>query len=291
MVALARQPGFSLATFGDLLRVPASETSLEKEKARGADIHICYSPADSLELAEQMATRQVVMLAIGFETTTPAIAATVLQAEAMGLENWSIYCVLKKVPPALQALLAADGHNLDGLILPGHVAAVTGRSEFDFIAARYGIPAAVTGFEPVDLCLGLYQLLCSLREGEKAVSNAYPHVVREQGNRQAQNTTAACFETADSHWRGFGSISGSGLKLRKHFARFDAQVRFALKPPPVPETENCLCGPILTGRARPPQCPHFGTACTPLSPIGPCMVSTEGACSAYYQYGNGRHTS
>ncbi len=284
MVALAGRKDFSVVTFGDLLRVPASDTSLEREVAGGADVHICYSPADSLDLARQLAPREVVMLAVGFETTAPAIAATVLQAGTKGLKNWSIYCALKKVPPALRALLGPDGHNLDGMILPGHVAAVTGRREFDFIAWEYGIPAVVTGFEPVDLCFGLYRLLCDIKAGEKKVVNSYSHVVKEEGNREAQAQVSQCFEITDARWRGFGLIPDSGLKLNKLFARFDAQLRFGLDPVPACEESGCLCGRILTGKAKPPQCPHFGSTCTPLAPIGPCMVATEGACGAYYRF-------
>lgn len=284
ILALAELKEVITVTFGDLLRVRGSVSSLEQARARGARVEICCSPVEALSLAQRHPRREIILLGIGFETTAPAMASTVLQAKSMRLDNFSIFTTLKLVPPALHALLREQTFKLDGLILPGHVSAVLGRSAFDFLSRQYALPAVVTGFTDLDLLAGLYQLLSLIERREPATQNAYTHVVREDGNSTAKALLARCFEPEDVLWRGLGLIPQSGYRLKDDYHSFEARERFGLDSPRNETLADCRCGEIICGRATPFDCPLFNRACTPAKPVGPCMVSSEGACSAYYQH-------
>ncbi|MDI6711573.1 MAG: hydrogenase formation protein HypD [Bacillota bacterium] len=284
MVAFAREPGITVGTFGDMVRVPGSLASLEREKARGADVRVFYSPADAVDWAAAHPEKQVVFLGVGFETTAPTVALSVAMARAKGVKNYSVFSAHKVVPPAMRALVADPELALDGFILPGHVSAIIGRRAFDFIAAEYGLPAVVCGFEAVDIVDTLYRLLTQVLQGEARVENSYTRVVREEGNRRAQAVMAEVFAIGDASWRGIGVIPGSGMYLKDELADFDAARRFTLEVPPPRIPKGCLCGALMKGLLTPRDCRLFGTACTPTHPVGPCMVSSEGACAAYYQY-------
>ena len=286
MISLAGMKDVIVATFGDLLKVPGSSTTLEKEKAKGAFVHLCYSPLEAVELALKYPSREVVFLGIGFETTAPAIAAALDEARQRGASNFSLYSALKAVPPALKALLEKGDFDLDVMVLPGHVSTVLGREAFAFVAREYRLPAVVVGFETLDLLTGLYYALKNVSEGKIEVSNAYTHVVREKGNQIARVVIEEHFEKEDASWRGLGVIPGSGYKLKRKFEDIDAKRRFELKEEHSLFTEppGCRCGEIITGKLIPFDCPLFDRGCTPLTPAGPCMVSSEGACSAYYRY-------
>lgn len=274
-----------IVTFGDLLRVPGSFTTLEKEKAKGSRVQICYSPLEAVETAAQNRNTQVIFIAIGFETTAPAIASTILQAAARQLNNFWVYPVLKLVPPAISALLQnGNPTGLDGFLLPGHVSTVLGSNAFSFIA-KSGIPAVVAGFESIDLLLGLYALLQLIAEKKVAVGNAYTHVVRKEGNKTARKLIERCFEVeAATLWRGLGLIPESGYTLKPRYAEYDARRQFITDVVTAETDPLCICGEVITGRATPHECPLFSRRCTPTSPVGPCMVSPEGACGAYYHY-------
>ncbi len=285
MIALARVPGVTVATFGDLVRVPGALSSLERERAGGARVQIVYSPADAVTLARDNPDQEVVFLGVGFETTAPMVALSINQADNLRLTNFSVYAVHKLVPPVLRALLGAGEVKVDGLILPGHVCAVTGSKAFTFIGEEYGIPAVVTGFTPVDILDALYVLLHKIQTGDNRVVNGYRWVVRDEGNLQAQQAINDCFYIGDAIWRGFGMVGGSGLLIGEKFARYDAMRKFSeerLNDPAEPQ--GCRCGELLSGLITPVDCPLFGHLCTPASPAGPCMVSAEGACVAYYRY-------
>jgi hydrogenase expression/formation protein HypD len=284
MVAFGRLPGVTVGTFGDMVRVPGSQTSLEKEKARGADIRVFYSPADAVKWAQEHPDREMVFLGVGFETTAPAIALSVAQAQALGLKNYSVFSAHKVVPPAMRALLSDPGFRPDGFILPGHVSAIIGRRAFDFIATEYGLPSVISGFETLDIVDALYGLLQQVLSGEPRVENGYNRVVKEAGNPRAQAQLDRFFEIAGVSWRGFGVIPDSGLEWKPKYRDFDARVRFApeVDEPRIPK--GCRCGDLLKGQLTPRECKLFAAACTPTSPVGPCMVSSEGACAAFYQY-------
>lgn len=289
MLSLAGLENVIIVTFGDMLRVPGSLTTLEKERARGAAVHICYSPVEALEQALLFPQKEVVLLGVGFETTAPTIGTVLLEGAKQKLSNFSIYSTLKIVPPALEALFTVYQSELDALILPGHVSTVLGRKAFAFIAERFGLPAVISGFEPLDLLAGLFLALQCLQEDRADVCNAYDHVVKEDGNPVARDIMHKCFVPEEVPWRGFGAIPGSGLGIAPAWEDFDASKKFAgtLSPAPPRTYEGCRCAEIITGRLIPPDCPFFGSSCSPLTPIGPCMVSSEGACGAYYQYRGG----
>ncbi|HHH39945.1 MAG TPA: hydrogenase formation protein HypD, partial [Sedimenticola sp.] len=283
-VGLTRQPGVILTTFGDALRVPGSEMSLLEARSRGADVRVVYSPLDALELAHREPQHQVVFFAIGFETTAPATAFTLLQAAAEGVSNFSVLCQHVTSPEAVRALLADPDLRLDGIIAPGHVSTVLGADAFAFIAGEYGIPVVVSGFEPLDLLQSLAMLLRQLAEGRCELENQYRRAVIGPGNRAALAAMEKVFEVApDSAWRGFGRIPASSLRLRDAFARFDAERRFGSRTAAIAE-ESLPCGEVLKGRLRPGQCPHFGKSCRPETQLGALMVSSEGACAAWYRY-------
>ncbi|MCL5024648.1 MAG: hydrogenase formation protein HypD [Nitrospirae bacterium] len=284
-IALARMPGVVLATFGDMMRVPGGKGSLNDARATGADVRVFYSPADALKLAKEHPEREVVFFATGFETTSPLFAATVAEAERKGIGNFSLYTVHKLVPPALKALLDSGEVRVDGFILPGHVSAIIGRKPYEFIAEKYGKAGVITGFGAEDIIEGIFMLLVQTARKRAEIEIQYAKVVREEGNPRALSLLDEYFEPCDAYWRGIGTIPGSGLRLRERFADFDAMKKFRPEVESSPEPEACSCGEILKGVKTPVECPLFGAACTPESPVGACMVSTEGSCAAYYRYG------
>ncbi len=282
---LASRPGVTIATFGDLMKVPGPKgRNLKTAQADGADVRVIYSPFDALDLASKLPERKVVFLGIGFETTAPAVAATIKAARARKLANFSVLCFHKLVPPALRGLLSDPDTRIEGFILPGHVSAVIGLEPYKFLGAEYGLPAAIAGFEPLDLLQALLFLVRQKNSGGREVVNQYRRVVADGGNPKAVEVMYEVFEPADALWRGIGTIPGSGLAMREEYAGFDAFRALDLTLPDVAPLPGCRCGEVLKGKMRPDECPLFKKACTPASPVGPCMVSTEGSCAAYFKY-------
>jgi hydrogenase expression/formation protein HypD len=291
-VSLALEPNVVFTTFGDMMRVPGSKGSLLDARSRGADVRMVYSPLDALELARANPEREVIFFAIGFETTTPSTAITLLQARAQDVRNFFVFCNHVTIAPPLKAILDAPELRLDGLIAPGHVSAVIGSRPYDFIAADYGRPVVVAGFEPLDILQSILMLVRQLAAGRAEVENQYTRVVRTDGNPRAIEAIEQTMELRDSfEWRGLGSIPRSGLRLREEFAGWDAERRYVVPGISVPDHKACQCGQVLRGLVKPWECKVFGTACTPERPIGTCMVSSEGACAAYYHYGRSRPKS
>ncbi|RLC81193.1 MAG: hydrogenase formation protein HypD [Chloroflexi bacterium] len=290
-IALAQVEDVILTTFGDMIRVPGSRgdglrapVSLAQAKAQGADVRVVYSPLDALQIARQNPTRPVIFLGVGFETTAPMIASAVLAAETEGVENFYVFSTHKLTPPATHAILNAGEVALDGIIGPGHVTTIIGSEGWRFLPDDYGIPCAVAGFEPLDILRAILALVEMIEEGQANVNNAYARSVRPEGNVAARRVMEQVFEVAAAEWRGFGTVPASGLRLRETYARFDAARVFPVEVPPAREHPGCRCGEILRGLLLPTECSLFGKACTPQMPIGPCMVSAEGACAAYYRY-------
>ena len=285
-IAIAENPQVIFATFGDAMRVPGSQKSLLQAKAHGADIRMAYSPLDSLQLARDNPNKEVVFFGLGFETTAPSTALTILQAQAEGLTNFSLFSNHVLVMPALEALLENPDLQLDGFIGPGHVSMVIGVEPYKWIAEHYHKPFVVSGFEPLDLLQSIWMILRQMVEGRCEVENQYSRLVKPQGNTVALDAVHKVFEVRDNfEWRGLGDIPHSGLRIRPEYAQFDAEVKFILPNLKVADAAACQCGEILKGVLKPWQCKVFGTACTPETPIGTCMVSSEGACAAYYKYG------
>ncbi|MEM7593734.1 MAG: hydrogenase formation protein HypD [Cyanobacteria bacterium P01_A01_bin.83] len=285
-IALAQQPEVIFTTFGDTMRVPGSQKSLLQAKAEGADVRMVYSPLDALSVAKENPDKQVVFFGIGFETTAPSTALTILQAEAEGIDNFSIFANHVLVVPALEALLNNPDLQLDGFVGPGHVSTIIGTSPYQIISETYHKPVVVSGFEPIDILQSIAMLLQQLADGRCEVENQYTRLVEFQGNKVAQNAIDRVFTVREEfEWRGLGYISQSGLKIRENYAQFDAEAQFNLPNRQVADAAACQCGEILKGVLKPWQCKVFGTACTPENPIGTCMVSSEGACAAYYKYG------
>lgn len=283
---LAENPEIILATFGDLLRVPGKDgRSLKLAKAMGGQVEIVYSPLEAISLAEKNTDYQIVFLGAGFETTAPAVAAAILKASQKRLKNFSVFSFHKLVPPALCKILSEKDHNIDAFLLPGHVAAITGLQPFAFLANEYAMPGVVGGFEPVDILLALCDLAEMAMTGRSLIKNDYPRVVADKGSPAALEIMNRVFQPVDSQWRGLGKMPESGLGIRKEFSSFDALKKFAVSLPATLPAGGCKCGEILKGRLKPIQCPLFGKKCTPANPVGPCMVSTEGSCSAHYKYG------
>jgi hydrogenase expression/formation protein HypD len=285
-ISIAKRPGTVLVTFGDMMRVPGGRQSLMEARSEGADVRVMYSPMDALNLARTDPERQVVFFATGFETTSPLIAGTVFAADRAGVKNFTIFSSHKTVPLALKALLDSPDVKVDGFILPGHVSTMIGLAPYAFIAEQYRKPSAVTGFEAQEILLGITMIVRQIAAGEARIENAYPGVVNRDGNPKAMEILNDVFEPADAYWRGIGILPGTGLKLRDKYRGFDAEARFHPETTGVAEPELCSCGDILRGVKVPTECPIFGTGCTPDNPVGPCMVSTEGSCSAYYKYGH-----
>lgn len=284
-VALAERPEVIFATFGDAVRVPGSRKSLLQAKADGADVRIVYSPLDALKLARDNPRREVVFFALGFETTMPATALSVLQAEADGIRNFSLFCNHVTIIPTIKALLDSPELALDGFLGPGHVSMVIGTRPYRFVAERYGKPIVIAGFEPLDVLQSVWMVLQQLAEGRAAVANQYGRLVPEGGNPQALAAVDRVFELREFfEWRGLGSIDHSGVRLRPAFAAFDAERKFAVPNLRIADPKSCQCGEVLKGVIKPRQCKVFGTACTPATPLGALMVSSEGACAAHYQY-------
>lgn len=284
VIALARVPGVTIATFGDMTRVPGSTSSLLAEQAAGRDIQIVYSPLDALTLAEANPDKQVVFVGVGFETTTPLVARAVKRAADLGLTNFSIFAAHKNMPNALEAIVADPQLKIDALILPGHVSTIIGAAPYQFLAEKYGVPGVITGFEPVDVLQGVAMIMRQLHEGRHEIEIAYARGVMPEGNPHAVAAIDEVFETCTATWRGLGDIPGSGYRLREEFAAFDAVARFQPDIEPTVEPKGCRCGDVLRGVMAPNECPLFRKVCTPENPIGPCMVSSEGSCAAYYRY-------
>jgi hydrogenase expression/formation protein HypD len=284
MIAFAEVPGVTVATFGDMLRVPGSRGSLQDARARGADVRVVYSPMDALGIAEQEPAASVVFLGVGFETTAPGIGATVLEAARRDLRNFHVYVTHKLVPPALKALVSGAETRIDSFILPGHVSTVIGSDAYAFLAREHGIPSVVAGFLPTDLLDAVATCLELIHQGKAEIRNQYARFVRPEGNEAALRVLDKAFAVCDAEWRGFGLIPASGLRLSPGLSRFDALERFAVEVPEPREVPGCLCGEVLRGIVEPEECKLFGAACTPEAPIGPCMVSSEGACAAHYKY-------
>lgn len=283
---LARREDIVIATFGDLLRIPGPDGhSLKHAQAAGADARVVYSPLDCLDLARSAPRKKVVFLAAGFETTAPAVAATVLSAQKEGIDNFLVLSLHKLVPPALRALLSESDNGIDAFLLPGHVATITGLPPFAFLSCEFGKASIVAGFEPADLLLALCGLAEMFVAGRAEIGNAYSRAVTANGNPHARQMLDMVFEPCDAQWRGLGLIPKSGLALRPGFEKFDAMKQLGLRYPHVRPSRGCQCGEVLKGRASPVDCPMFGKKCTPASPLGPCMVSTEGSCAAFFKYG------
>ena len=286
-ISIAQRQETVLVTFGDMMRVPGGRQSLLEARSEGADVRVMYSPLDALKLAEQEPQKEVVFFATGFETTSPLIAGTVYNAAQRGLKNFSIFSSHKTVPLALKALLDSPDVKVDGFLLPGHVSTMIGLKPYEFVASDYRKPSVVTGFEAQEILRGITMILRQIGRGESRVENAYPSVVKPEGNIRAMALLNEVFEPCDAYWRGIGMLPGTGLRLRSAYRQFDAAVRFRPETTGIAEPELCSCGDILRGVKVPTECPLFGTGCTPESPVGPCMVSTEGSCAAYYKYGQG----
>jgi hydrogenase expression/formation protein HypD len=285
-IAIAERPEVIFTTFGDMMRVPATSGSLLEAKARGADVRMVYSPLDALKIARENPDREVVFFAIGFETTTPSTALTLKRARAEGVRNFSLFCNHVTIIPAIRAILDSPDLRLDGFVGPGHVSTVIGLRPYRFIARDYRKPVVVSGFEPLDVLQGVYMILRQLRDGSSEVENQYSRVVREEGNPLALRAIAETMELRTTfEWRGLGFISQSALRLRPEFEDWDAEVRYEVPGVRVADPKACQCGEVLKGVIKPWECKVFGTACTPDHPIGTCMVSSEGACAAYYNYG------
>jgi hydrogenase expression/formation protein HypD len=285
VLEIAKLPGVLLATFGDMLRVPGSSSSLEALKAAGANVKVVYSPLEAVNLAAKNPHQEVVFFAIGFETTTPMIAATVLTAQQRNIPNFSIVGANKTIPEALRALLSSEDLQVDGLLCPGHVSAIIGTEPYQFIPRELGIGAVITGFEPVDILQGIYMLLKQIQAGSPQVEIQYRRWVPAAGNPQALKLLEQVFEPDGAHWRGLGYLPGTGLQLRKEYRQFDAIWRFNVRVEEKPTKKGCRCGDVLRGVITPLECPLFATACVPEKPVGACMVSLEGTCAAYYKYG------
>jgi len=289
-IAFAKQPNVIVATFGDMLKVPGSDSSLQLVRAEGADVRVVYSAQDALGIAQANPNKAVVFIGIGFETTAPTIAASVLEAERSNIKNYYVFSLHKLCPPVIKALLDSGERKLDGIICPGHVSAIIGSHAYEFIARDYGIACVIAGFEPLDILLAIHMLVAQIESSQPRVEIAYRRGVKPEGNRTALEILETVFEISSATWRGVGKVASSGLRLRENYRAFDAEYAFSLDPTVPREPEACICGEILRGVKTPLHCALFGSLCTPDSPVGPCMVSSEGSCAAYYHYGinNGR---
>ncbi len=283
-VKLAQMDGVIVTTFGDMLRVPGSVSSLQKEKARGADVRMVYSTFDALKIAAENKEKEVVFLGVGFETTAPTVAAAIQTAHRDGLSNFSVLSAHKLLPPAMNALLSGGDLQIDGFICPGHVTTIIGTSSYEAVAKKYHTPCVVAGFEPIDILQGILMLVEQIEQGKAAVEIQYRRGVHSEGNPGALRVMEEVFEPRNAPWRGLGVIPGGGLGIRKAWQPMDAGRRFDLAVPPAAEPRGCLCATILRGAATPVDCMLFRKSCTPGTPVGPCMVSSEGTCSAYYKY-------
>lgn len=288
-VAIAENPKVIFTTFGDAMRVPGSRKSLLQAKAGGADVRMVYSPMDALALARRNPDREVVFFGLGFETTMPSTALTILAAEREGIRNFSVFCNHITIVPTIKAILDSPGLQLDGFLGPGHVSMVIGTAPYEFIANFYRKPMVIAGFEPLDILQSIWMLLKQIKEGRSEVENQYARIVPHDGNNAALHAVSTVYELREFfEWRGLGSIDHSGVRLRDGYAHFDAERKFAIPNVRIADPKSCQCGEVLKGAIKPWQCKVFGTSCTPETPLGALMVSSEGACAAYYQYGGQR---
>ncbi|GBG57707.1 hydrogenase formation protein HypD [Sporomusaceae bacterium FL31] len=287
-IAYSRQKGVIITTFGDMLRVPGAKSTLSEQRAAGADIRIVYSPLECIDIAKNNPMKKVVFLAVGFETTAPVAAATIIAAENASVKNFFVLSAHKRVPPALKMLLANGDVNVDGFLLPGHVCAITGESPYHFLAEQYHIPAVVTGFSAIDILQAIYTLVKQIETGEALVGNQYKQVVKPEGNPHASRILDQVYGKADAVWRGLGKIANSGLELRSNYTSFDITNDMPIDVPNQPEHSACRCGEVLRGKITPRECLLFGKTCTPEQPVGACMVSVEGTCAAWHRYGTWR---
>jgi hydrogenase expression/formation protein HypD len=283
-VKLARTPGVTVTTFGDMIRVPGTASSLDAEKAGGADVRMVYSTFDALKMAAENAEKEVVFLGIGFETTAPTIAAAIKTAHANGQSNFSVLSAHKLLPPAMDALLSGGDLGIDGFICPGHVTTIIGTAAYEAVAAGYRVPCVVVGFEPIDILQGILMLTEQIESGRAEVEIQYSRGAAPEGNPGALKIMEEVFEPCSARWRGLGTIPDSGLAIREQFAMHDAEKRFDLEVPPAKEPPGCRCAEILRGTAKPTDCKLFRSICTPRQPVGACMVSSEGTCAAYFKY-------
>ena len=286
VLELAMRPGLIVTTYGDMVRVPGSTPgdNLARRRALGARVEVVYSPVDAVTIARENPDKEIVFLGVGFETTAPGTAAAVLTAKEKGVKNFSLFSMLKTVEPALRALIASEGFKVQGFLCPGHVATIIGEEGFEFLPRDYALPAVISGFEPEDILSSVYLLCRQLAEGKSLVQNEYRRAVAPQGNPLARAMMEKCFAPRRDLWRGLGAIEQSGLALRDELAEYDAEKKFSVTYKAAAKTTACRCGEVITGRLTPAQCPLFGRRCTPEDPVGPCMVSSEGACAACYKY-------
>ena len=286
ILELSMQPDVIITSYGDMLRVPGSKRgdSLLRRRALGAKVEMVYSPLDALKIAEEKPDKEIVFLGVGFETTAPGTAAAVLTAKERGIKNFSVLSMLKTVEPALSALINMEGFNIDGFICPGHVAVILGEKGFEYLPEKYGLPGAIAGFEAEDILLAIYRILKRIENKEPGIDNCYLRAVSSQGNTLAQEMVDRCLEPRRDIWRGLGAIEESGLGLKAEYAQFDAEKRFGLSYSELETPTACRCGDVICGRIEPRDCPMFGRVCTPEDPVGPCMVSSEGACAAAEKY-------
>lgn len=284
-IGYARQKGCLVVTFGDMLKVPGSNSSLQLERANGAHIEVVYSALDAVKLAEENANKKIIFLGIGFETTAPTVAASILEAKKRGIKNYFVLSAAKTMPAPLKALAEDREIRIDGFILPGHVSAIIGSTAYEFIPDNYGIACVIAGFEPLSILEAVYMLALQIKEAVPRVQIQYRWVVRPEGNPKARQILYEVFEPCDCEWRGLGAVEGSGLRIRDSYKYFDAEANIEIETKPAKARKECLCGEIIKGKRLPMDCGLFGRACVPESPYGPCMVSSEGTCSAYYKYG------
>ncbi len=285
-VYLAQQPNVILCSFGDMLRVPGSHKNLLEVKAEGGDVRILYSPLEAVTIAKENPTKEVVFFAVGFETTAPANALSVVHAAKMGVKNYSILASHVLVPPAMEAILSDEENVIDAFLAAGHVCAIMGTEEYYPIAEKYKIPIVITGFEPVDLLQGILMTVQQLEKGEYKVENQYARYVQREGNKLAQDTIHEVFTVSDRIWRGIGEILQSGYEVNEQYKKYNARLKFKIDLPVAAENKECISGDIMKGLKKPKDCPNFGTKCKPEHPLGAPMVSSEGSCAAYYQYAN-----
>jgi len=283
IIALSRKEDFIITTFGDMMRVPGSTSTLEKEKTDGADIRIVYSTLDALKIAQDNSSKEVVFMGVGFETTSPTIASAVINAQKDEINNFSVLSVAKIIPPATKALLEGKEVNIDGFICPGHVSAIIGSKPYNFITTQYKVPSVICGFEPLDILQSIYMLVKQIEDGRAEVEIQYERVVKPEGNKIALDKIDEVFKLVDSNWRGIGNIPLSGLEIKDKYEQFNAR-KFEVEIEETKEPRGCRCGEVLRGVITPTECPLFREACTPENPQGACMVSTEGTCAAYYKY-------
>lgn len=284
MIALAGLDNAIITTFGDMMRVPGSSKSLNDCAGEGSDIRICYSPMDALKIAVDNPSKNVIFLGVGFETTAPLVAFAIKHAKAMNLKNFYVYCAHKNMPNALEVIVNDPEISIDGLMLPGHVSTIIGLQPYQFLAGKYGIPGVVTGFDPVDILKSIDDLLAFIESGQAGIKNDYSRGVNDSGNIVAQDVIHDVFDICDATWRGIGEIKDSGFCIASEYSDFDAMKHITIEVEPLKEHAGCMCGEVLRSAIEPECCKLFGTVCTPENPIGPCMVSSEGTCAAYFRY-------